>query len=120
VADTNRDDAGGCAAVFVGLLVLGAIFIAVAWSVSLVGNVLGLTPTYPEWNRGEAWVYEHYRNVTWGYVLTVVTVLVGVPLSAALTLELRRPRVRPKVALAVAVPLLAIVSIVIAAPVGPW
>src|SRR5438093_2692862 len=85
----RHSDSYGCLALFAGVLVLGLVILAVVWFVSTVGHVLELTPTYPEIDKhGHAWTDARYENVTWGYVLTVLTLLGGVPLSIALTAEL--------------------------------
>lgn len=63
----------GCLAVIVGVVLA---FLAVAWSLSTVGHLLGLTPSYSEaFDRPDGWVGRHYRGVFWGYVLTVVAIV---------------------------------------------
>src|SRR5438093_3990182 len=80
----RHSDSYGCLALFAGVLILGLVILAVVWFVSTVGHVLELTPTYPEIDKhGHAWIEARYQNVAWGYVLTVLTLVAGVPLSVA-------------------------------------
>jgi hypothetical protein len=91
----------------------------VVWFVSTVGHVLELTPTYPEIDKhGHAWIDARYQNVAWGYVLTVLTLLAGVPFSVALSVELAGSRPRAGLAVRLAAPLIALVAAVAFAPVG--
>src|SRR5881227_2238154 len=115
----RHSDSYGCLALFASVLVLGLVILAVVWFVSTVGHVLELTPTYPEIDKhGHAWIDARYQNVAWGYVLTVLTLVAGVPLSVALTAELARPRPRAGPAALIAVPLVVLVAAVAFAPVG--
>ena len=73
---------GGCAALLVIILVVGAII----WVFSSVGHFLGLTPTFDEvTNRPDGWVSRNYTGVSWGYFLTVLLIAVtaGVSMSPA-------------------------------------
>ena len=91
----------GCLTFFLGWLAVVLVVGAVIWFVSAAGHVLGLTPTYNQINHhGHTWIDARYQNVPWGYVLTVLTLVVGVPLSIALSAELARPRPRAGVAAA--------------------
>ena len=115
----RHSDSYGCLALFAGVLVLGLVILAVVWFVSTVGHVLELTPAYPEIDKhGHAWIDARYENVTWGYVLTVLTLLGGVPLSIALTAELGRPRPRARRAVVLATALVVLVAAIALAPVG--
>lgn len=62
-------------------LVLGAVFVAVMWPLSLVGHAAGLTPSWHQlMNRDHAWMHEHYPLVglRYGVVLVVVAVALAV------------------------------------------
>jgi hypothetical protein len=122
MAGRNADDAtgcGGCLGLFALLVVLALLSVALAWSVSAVGHVLDLTPTYAEIDdEGAGWIDARYENVAWGHVLTVLTLAGGVPLCVALSAELARPPARPLRAVVLAAVLIAIVGAVSLAPVG--
>jgi hypothetical protein len=65
----NNQGGGGWLGIFI---VIAIVLFVVAWTLSAVGHVLGLTPTYDEaFNSSDGWVSEHYRGVVVGYLLTV-------------------------------------------------
>ena len=65
----NNQGGGGWLGIFI---VIAIVLFVIAWTLSSVGHVLGLTPSYDEaFNRPDGWVSEHYRGVVVGYLLTV-------------------------------------------------
>jgi Na+/proline symporter len=120
MAQRNDTTAGsGCMGLVGFVLLIGLVVLAVVWFVSLVGHALDLTPSYPQFDRhGDGWIAAHYENVTTGYVLTVLTLVAGIPLSVALTIELSRARPRAARAVALGTALVALVGAVVLAPAG--
>jgi fatty acid desaturase len=119
-SNKSSGEPGGCVTFIVVVFLIWMLVLAVVWFVSAAGHVLHLTPTYPEMDkRSHAWIAARYENVTWGYVLTVLTLVVGVPLSIALTAHLAGPGPRARDAAAMAVPLIALVVLVAFAHAGP-
>ena len=65
----NNQGSGGWLGI---LIVIAIVLFVIAWTLSSVGHVLGLTPSYDEaFNRPDGWVSEHYRGVVVGYLLTI-------------------------------------------------
>lgn len=99
------------------MILIGLVLFVIFWSLSTVGYVLGLTPTYSEaFDSPEGWVDRHYRAVVWGYVLTVAAIatvaalvwlglrmLSDDPARAAQAREWLRPAQASAVALALAI-----------------
>lgn len=111
---------GGCLGAFVLIIVVCLLFVAVAWFVSLVGHALALTPTYPEFDRHDgAWIHAHYSLPGLGYVLTVLTLLVGIPASAVLSAELWSGRPRAGHVAVLATVLGVLVAAIAFSPAGP-
>lgn len=117
----EREQAGlGCVGfVFVMIGVL-LVILAVIWFVSLVGHALGLTPTYPQLDRHDsAWVHAHYDLVGLGYLLTVLALLVGVPASAVVSIELWSGRPDRRWCAGLTAVLIALVVAIVFSPAGP-
>src|SRR5215210_1548997 len=73
----NRD--GGCLAIVITVAVVLTITF---WSLSVVGHLLGLTPTFSEvTDRPDGWVGRHYQGVVVGYVVTIVFIAMIVALA---------------------------------------
>src|SRR5829696_2842175 len=84
---TDSDGAKGCRGILAFLFVL----FLVLWTLSAIGHLLGLTPTYSELtDRPDGWVGSHYRGVVWGYILTLV-VLGALAALAVLGVRTRSP-----------------------------
>jgi hypothetical protein len=110
---------GGCLGLFVLLVGLGLLIVAVMWFVSLVGHALALTPTYSEFDRHDgAWIRGHYDAPGLGYVLTVLALVVGVPASCVLTVELWSGRPQAQRVLTLSALLVALVLAIAFAPAG--
>lgn len=73
MASRNNNGNGGG---WIGaLLAIAIVLFVVFWTLSSVGHVLGLTPTYSEaFESPDGWVAQHYRGVVAGYVLTVAAI----------------------------------------------
>jgi len=84
---TDSDGAKGC----LGILAFLFVLFLVLWTLSAIGHLLGLTPTYSELtDRPDGWVGSHYRGVVWGYILTLV-VLGALAALAVLGVRTRSP-----------------------------
>jgi NADH:ubiquinone oxidoreductase subunit 6 (subunit J) len=72
-SSNNKNSDGGWIGALLGLAIVLAIVVAF---LSLVGHVLGLTPSVNDvlGDRPDGWVTRHYRGVIGGYLLTVVAI----------------------------------------------
>src|SRR5215210_3743798 len=74
----RKSSGGGWGAIVVVLVAIAVVVMAVMWTLSLFGHVVGLTPTYDEvMNRDKQWLHEHYPNVGWRYAITAVLLLLA-------------------------------------------
>lgn len=79
------------------VLVVGIIVMAFTYALSLVGHVLGVTPTFGELNQPSRWLNVRYPDTVLRYLLVADLVLTVALLGAAL-------RAKPRRALAVGEP----------------
>jgi hypothetical protein len=68
---------GAIAVIIVFLIAIAIVFIPVWLVLSLVGHVIGITPTPDQSELGARWLHVHYPDVGFRYVLTA-DLLIGV------------------------------------------
>jgi beta-lactam-binding protein with PASTA domain len=107
----SRGGGGSLIGGFIAFAIVLAIIVA---ALSAVGHVLGLTPSAGEvlGDKPDGWISDHYKHVVWGYVLTIVVLLV-VAVLAWLATQGDRDALTGGVVLA-----LALLVVVVLVPVG--